>query len=534
MTGRLAAGTLLVLVLATPLASASHDPGTLPLRADDEPVDRMLTWLADRVDDDGCVRRDGACRVGLTKWVALSLPHAGVDPARWPHPDRSVHDWLIAHADDLRDAEARRCDGATAEPSSCMARNVYSLSKSILALRGAGQDPGSVPLPDGGRRDLVAELLDNATAGQFGSPEHVNDDIWAVIALDAAGHSGPKVRDAVEEIEEAQTDDGGVPWSRTAAPTADTTAAAIMALAPHDRPASVDAAVGFLADSQVQDGATRACFADRPGQAATAGSTAWAIQGLVAAGHDPWTRRVDGQGPTDCLVGFQDGTGGLANSRQEGQTGTSYQATYQGLTGVSWIPYGVPRAPIEPTERVRRMDADGIELTVADGTFRVGDRTLDPVSLAHGAPRAATYHGFSFGSSPRPVAVRVEPGLPSPPAIEAPTRVAQGHAFEVRLDAGDPWTRSTILTLPDGTRLDGPTHRVTLDAPGEADLRAHAVNAVGEPGPQATRPVQVTAASAPETLPDAGPGTAGPSLPAASLAAVVVAFAAAWGWRRWT
>lgn len=492
MTGRLAAGALLALVLATPIASASHAPGTLPLRVGDAPVDGMLDWLADRVDDDGCVRRDGACRTGLTKWVALSLPHAGVDPARWPAPDRSVHGWLLAHADDLRDAEARRCDGTVADPSTCMARNVYSLSKSILALDGAGQDPRQVPLPDGGRRDLVAELLQNRTADQFGSPEHVNDDIWALVALNAADHSGPAVQDAVDEIEDAQTADGGVPWSRTAAPDADTTAAAVIALAPHDRPASVDAAVGFLADSQVQDGQARGCFAARPGQAATAGSTAWAIQALVAADRDPWTWQVDDQGPTRCLAGFRTATGGLANSRQAGQTGTSYQATYQGLAGLSWTPYGVPDGPVEPIRRVREMDRDGIEISLTDATFRLDDRTHDRVELAYDAPRPPVVHGFTFSPDPRPVTVRVEPSIPTAPTIDAPRRVPHGQPVQITLAPGGDGTSSLALGLPNGTELAGPDHTLTLDAPGEVTLTAHGVNGIGETGPTTRHRIEAT------------------------------------------
>ncbi len=112
----------------------------------------------------------------------------------------------------------------------------------------------------------------------------VNETIWTVIALSAAGEQAPQ--NLVLAILAAQARGGGFPWSKGGAPDSNDTAAAVEAL----RAAGVGAgaapvrrALVALRTFQNRDGG----FGLTKGRESDAQSTAWAIQALISSGQKP-------------------------------------------------------------------------------------------------------------------------------------------------------------------------------------------------------------------------------------------------------
>jgi hypothetical protein len=110
----------------------------------------------------------------------------------------------------------------------------------------------------------------------------VNETIWSVIALRAAGGSAPE--NLVQAILAGQVKGGGFPWSKGGIPDSNDTAAAIQALrAAGVGGAPVRRAVVALRTFQNRDGG----FGLTRGRESDAQSTAWAIQALISAGQRP-------------------------------------------------------------------------------------------------------------------------------------------------------------------------------------------------------------------------------------------------------
>jgi hypothetical protein len=112
----------------------------------------------------------------------------------------------------------------------------------------------------------------------------VNETIWSVLALAAAGEQPPPP--LVQAILAAQAQTGGFPWSRGGSPDSNDTAAAIQAL----RAAGVGGvplrkAVVALRGFQTTSGG----FSLTKGREPDAQSTAWAVQALLSAGKSPGT-----------------------------------------------------------------------------------------------------------------------------------------------------------------------------------------------------------------------------------------------------
>lgn len=449
---------LLALLLVTAAwlpvpADASHSQDTLPALAGEPSTDDGLAWLADRVLEEGCARPaygDG-CSIANTKWFAVTAAHAGLDPATWPSHDRSVLGYLQAHLDELWDSSAQGCD--------CPRQKVLSLAKSILAFRAAGQDPSQLTGPDGSQRDLVDDLLAYFDGGQFGKAEAVNDDIWAVIALNSHGYTGHEVADALDRIAAAQRPNGGVPHSVTSASAStDNTAAAVMAAAPHDRGMFLDNARSYLVDAQIQGSDGKACWPNQPSltnPSASPESTSWALQAVVALGEDPLAWSVDGRSPIACLLAFQNDDGGF------GPSASNTLATYQAVTALAWAPYGSLQSPTE-TLQVSQSTEEGKETTTSlpTGFLRIDDRAKESVTWTPQDPGTRTFHGVTWDPHPRPAVVQVtiQAASEDPPEDdEADTDEEQG--------TGDPSSDPPTADLsPPATAERNVTTEITVQA----------------------------------------------------------------------
>jgi hypothetical protein len=128
----------------------------------------------------------------------------------------------------------------------------------------------------GARNETLLARLHVRPSGQVG--ESLNSTFWGVLAL---GHSSPAT---TRFLLVHQAKSGGFSWFVNGRPDSNDTAAAIEAFRVADvRGTPLQRAVRFLQSFQNRDGG----YELSRGRGSDAQSTAWAIQGLVAAGVKP-------------------------------------------------------------------------------------------------------------------------------------------------------------------------------------------------------------------------------------------------------
>jgi energy-coupling factor transport system substrate-specific component len=243
--------------------------------------------------DGGWGAAPGAPSTSLhTGWAALGLAAAGRNPL--DVGARSPIAYTRAHA------------GAIAD--------LGSLARTILVFSAAGASTRNV-----GGRDLVAALAaKRAKNGSFAG--RVNTTAFAILALRAAGGHAGAVRSAGRWLAGQANADGGYNFAGRGGPSGvDDTGAAVQGLAAAGRRATKTArrAAAFIAGHQNADGG----FPLVPGAGSNAQSTAWAIQGLLAAGRDPATVHHDGsRDPLAYLRSLTAPSGEVRYSRTSRQT----------------------------------------------------------------------------------------------------------------------------------------------------------------------------------------------------------------------
>jgi len=238
-----------------------------PAQAAATPVDYLVRA---QNDDGGFGAEPGARSVGLyTGWAALGLAAQGEGAAV-----ARVLGYVRRHASGI----AR--NGSATE--------IGDLERTILVVAAARRSPRAFA-----GHDLLAALTrrvrrDGAVLGQ------VNLTTFAILALRAGGVSpdAAPVRRAADWLARQQNDDGGFGFlARGFKSDVDDTAAAVEALTSvGGRRRVVQRAVAYLRSAQNDDGG----FPQQPGGSSNAMSTAWTIQGLVAAGVSPDRVRHDG------------------------------------------------------------------------------------------------------------------------------------------------------------------------------------------------------------------------------------------------
>jgi uncharacterized membrane protein len=290
----LLAGTLL---LATAHA-ASASPTPVQGSAAGASLARELSFLAGAQNADGGFGGARGQRSSelYTGWVAMGLAAAGRNPAGQRRGGQSVL------------ASLRR-EASTLE-------GLADAERTILALRACGASAY-----DFAGRDLVAEVL-GARAGDHSFQHQVNLSAFAIFSLRVVGHSAgfAPISQAAGWIEQQQNGDGGFGFgAHGSSSDVDDTGAALQALADaHARNSHVlRAAAGFLTRSQSPDGG----FPQQPGGESNAQSTAWAVQGLIAAGRDPGSvRRRGSRSPLGYLETLVSPGGSIRYSRTSAQT----------------------------------------------------------------------------------------------------------------------------------------------------------------------------------------------------------------------
>jgi uncharacterized membrane protein len=327
--------------------TAERTPAASLARLD---VSREIAFLAGAQNADGGFggARGQASSELYSAWAAMGLAAAGRDPLSVRADGHTVLDALRAEASSLEGAG--------------------DLERTILALHACGASVRSLP---GG--DPVKRLI--AFRDRDGSFSHLSNlTAFAVFALRAAGYPAhdPIVAGAASWLAKQQDRDGGFGFAtRGGGSDVDDTAAVLQALTDAGvRSGPVLArASAFLLHAQNPDGG----YPQEPGGASNAQSTAWAIQGLVAAGRNVSTVTREGsRSPLGYLESLIAPDGSVRYSRTSSQS--PVWVTAQALTALAERPF--PIAPV-PTR--------------AQGSRSTGPRSAEPRSAEpRSAPRRST------------------------------------------------------------------------------------------------------------------------------------------------
>lgn len=276
-------GIAVVLMIALAAVTAT------PSRAEAAGAAQAAGWLIAQQNDDGGFGASPGDDSGteMTGWAMLGLEAVGRNPLDVARGGRTPVDYLRGNLADLK--------------------SPGDLARTILALTGAGVDPR-----DFGGANLVSRLLakrrdDGSYLGWPGSTA------FAAIALRAAG-AGEGLGPTLSWLRGVQNEDGGWGDLPDSPSTADGTGAAMQALAPDSK--AVRRGLSFLRDSQRPGGG----FSLGGNGVVNSQSTAWAIQGIVAAGGDVDSFRRGGASALDYLAARQAGDGHYRYSKSSDQT----------------------------------------------------------------------------------------------------------------------------------------------------------------------------------------------------------------------
>lgn len=283
--------TLASLVLSMSLAVVSCST-SYPLKGTDKPVNKALAYLAEAQASDGSIGS-----YSDTAWVVMALSASGNNPADFGSP--SPVDFLRQNNQQLIDSYNITAD----------------LARNVLAIISAGQSPfsfgeGNAVVPDGDYIDALKKLHDGM---QFGQPDSINEDFWAISALIAAGISPEDeiISTTVEYILDNQGPDKGWSWATPynewyMESDPDNTAAAVMALVnaglnPDDEP--VAGALEAMKSMQGENGGFVSYGVEN------SSSTSWVISAVAMAGKDPLALGSDDADALSYLLGMQDEDG---------------------------------------------------------------------------------------------------------------------------------------------------------------------------------------------------------------------------------
>jgi len=278
-------------------------------------VDGAVAWMRSAQNADGgwgdAPGEDSS--PATTAWAMLGMAAAGHNPLDVRAGGKTPVDYLRGTIDQQK--------------------SPGSIARTILAVESTGLDPR-----DFGGRNLVADLL--AKRRDNGSYEGwPGSTAFAVIALRAAGADG-SLAGTLDWLRKVENDDGGwgdVPGS---ASTADGTGAVIQALSPGSK--ASHRGLAYLRESQRSGGG----FPLGAGGPVNAQSSAWAIEGILAAAGDPSSYRRGGKSSLDYLAARQAPDGHYTYSKSSDQTPT--WVTAYALVAMSEAHYPVSPPPREP------------------------------------------------------------------------------------------------------------------------------------------------------------------------------------------
>jgi energy-coupling factor transport system substrate-specific component len=300
--GEIAAMALVAVAVAAPVSVSA-----VPARAASTPAGYLL---AAQNSDGGFGEAPHSSSSELfSGWAALGLAAAGHNPLQVSHGGATLLDYVRGGVGSLPD--------------------VGALERTILVARAAGQSVQSF-----GGRDLIAEL-ERHIRGDGSVQDQVNLTAFAVLALRAA--RVPPSGRTISWLARQQDSDGGFSFATAGGGSdVDDTGAALEALNGGHAAAR---AVAFLRHQQARDGG----FPSQPGGDPNAQSTAWAVQGLLAAGVDPGSlHRGGAPSPLQFLAALTAADGHIRYAHDTDQT--PVWVTAQALMALDGKP--LPLAPV--------------------------------------------------------------------------------------------------------------------------------------------------------------------------------------------
>ena len=317
--------------LGTAHAIAGLAEAPLPVFGREQRANRALTWMNEQQNADGSWSGWAGPDPGATCDAVLAYAAAGFAPdsVKASGSDVSAMDYLSATA------------------SSYVTKSADSAGKLALAVEAAGGDAH-----DFGGVNIVHVLTDtwySPTLGAFGVPTNTWHQAFAIVGLAAAGETTPV--SATQTLIGLQQSDGGWkydfgPWSFTSDP--DSTGIALQALiAAGVLPADTSVVSGtlYLQNQQNDQGSWSSWGSP------SANSTAYAMQGLLAAGEDlladKWLK--DGHSPYDALAAFQKPDGPFAVAGSD-----NGMATRQAVPALLGVHYPFTPAAMTPFSTVNR------------------------------------------------------------------------------------------------------------------------------------------------------------------------------------
>jgi prenyltransferase beta subunit/uncharacterized membrane protein len=310
---RWAVAGLMLLVLALPATASAATP-----------KQKALSYLLKAQNKDGGFGpAPGQASSPLyTGWSGFGLAAAGLNPRDAKKAGLDPIAYTRTHAKSLGD--------------------VGEAERTVILLRAAG-----VSARNFAGRNLVSQLT-RAQKPDGSWEDLVDRTAYGILALRAAGTSSG-VRSAVLWLERQQNSDGGFGFGpKGGSSDVDDTGSVLQALVAAGKSGSkaVKPAISYMRRSQNPDGG----FGQRKDDPSNAQSTAWAVQGLVAAGHNPDSLKRNGHMPTSYLVSLQTANGMVRYSR------TSAQSPVW-VTGEALVAFSRRSLPIAPVPRKKAKKA---------------------------------------------------------------------------------------------------------------------------------------------------------------------------------
>jgi hypothetical protein len=380
-----------------------------------------VSWLEGAQNEDGGYgeKLGAASGQAMTGWAMLALEAGGVNPQDVTKGSNSPVAYL--------------------QQEIATIQSPGDIARTILALEGAGVEPREFA-----GRNLVAALLGKKR--KDGSYEGwPNSTAYAVLALRSAGIVN--VGDSLEWLRGAQNEDGGWGDYEHSPSDADATGAVLQALDPSSKAAK--RGVDYLRQTQQPGGGWRL----GGNGALNTQSTAWAIEGLLAAGANPAQFIRGGTSAYGYLEANQVGDGHYRYSSKSDQTPVWVTSEVVVAAAKQHLPLAaVPRAPqAKPTPSPTPApnptplpETSVTPLPEAGGVAPLPESTGSP--SASGGTGAKSGHGAkgakSRGGKGRKGAAGGKNGKGTPGGI--------GPGAAVGGPAGAPPPASEAGTIPEG------------------------------------------------------------------------------------
>ncbi|HEX3735536.1 MAG TPA: prenyltransferase/squalene oxidase repeat-containing protein [Solirubrobacterales bacterium] len=362
--------------------------GLAPGRAQAAGVASAANWLQAVQNHDGGygATTDDGSDAAMTGWAMLGLEAAGRNPLDVAIHGHTPVDFLRSAAGELK--------------------SPGDLARTIIALEGAGVDPRQFA-----GQNLVSELL--AKRRDNGSFEGwPGSTAYGVIALRSAEATGG-LEQSLSWLNKVQNDDGGwgdVPGSPS---TADGTGAVLQALSPGSK--ASHRGLSYLREAQHSGGG----FPLGGGGLPNTQSTAWAIQGILAAGGDPGAYRRGGKSAPDYLAAQQASDGHYRYSKSSDQTPIWVTSQVLVAAAGDYLPLAVPPRKPKPAKPQSREPSPS--------TVTPAPSVVSPVVPPE--PESSPSTGSATGSAGSPPERFATPGQPNPgaPAGNLPPGVERGR-----------------------------------------------------------------------------------------------------------